>query len=57
MDFSSDEELLVITSIAENEEKRKKERLWVHNINIKREEHGQFHTLFPDPLQDDVVVY
>ncbi|KAL4132454.1 hypothetical protein QTP88_009598 [Uroleucon formosanum] len=53
MDFSSDEELLVIACIANKEEKREKKRLWVHNINLKREEHGEFHTLFPDLLQDE----
>ncbi|KAL4143224.1 hypothetical protein QTP88_005581 [Uroleucon formosanum] len=45
-------ELFVIAVIAEEEEKREK-RLWVHNINLKREEHLEFLTLFPDLLQDE----
>jgi len=57
MDFSSDEELLVIASIADEEEKREKKRLWVHNINLKRDEHGEFHTLFPDLLQDEAKFF
>lgn len=39
MDFFSHEKLLVIASIADEEERRKK-RIWVHNINAKRDEHG-----------------
>lgn len=46
MDFSSDEELLAIASILDNKEKKK--RLWVHNINTKREEYGESYTLLPD---------
>jgi len=56
MDFSSDEELLVIASIADEEEKRGEKRLWVHNMNAKRDEHGEFHTLFPDLLQDESTI-
>lgn len=57
MDFSSDEELLVIASIAEKEKKENKKRLWVHNINKKRDDYGKFHTLFPDLLQDKAKLF
>lgn len=56
MDFSSNEELLVIASIAEEEEKRKK-RLWVHNINTKRDKHTDFFTLFPDFLEHESKLF
>jgi hypothetical protein len=52
MDFSSDEELLVIANIANEEEKIGKKLSWVHNINSKKDEHREFHTLFPD-LRDE----
>ena len=42
------------------EEKGKKwrrKRFWVHNIHNKRNAHGEFHTLFPDLMEDDVKFF
>lgn len=49
MNFSSDDEFLVMANIIEKAEKREKKRLSVHNINIKREEYIISYTI-PRPF-------
>jgi len=34
-----------------------KKRLWVYNISTKRDEHVEFHTLFPDLYQDELTFF
>ena len=44
----------------DEEEKGKKRRLkrfWVLEIHNKRNYHGEFHTLFPDLMEDDVKFF
>lgn len=54
----SEEEIVVIGMLlAEEETNRKKRKLWVHNINKKRLALGEFHTLFPDLMEDDVKFF
>lgn len=52
-----DEDVVVVGLIlGEEEEERKrkrKARFWIHNINRKRLGFGEFHTLFPDLVEDD----
>ena len=59
--MESDEELVVVSAILiEEEEKSKRRRkatYWIHNINRKRFKFGEFHTLFPDLLEDDVKFF
>ena len=46
--------------LIDEEEKRKKKRhkrFWVHNIHNKRNDHGEFHTLFRDLMEDDVKFF
>nr|CAI5833264.1 unnamed protein product [Callosobruchus analis] len=51
-----EEDLILFAAVVEAEEEEKeaarKKRMWVHNINIKRKELGEFHQLFPDLLRD-----
>lgn len=52
----SEEEIVVSLIVAEEEEKsrsQRKRRFWIHKINRKRLELGEFHTLFPDLVEDD----
>ena len=41
----------------EKRKKRRRKRFWVHNIRNKRKGHGEFHTLFPDLMEDDVKFF
>ena len=36
----------------EKRKKRRRKRFWMHNIHNKRNDHGEFHTLFPDLMED-----
>ncbi|PNF36796.1 hypothetical protein B7P43_G09631 [Cryptotermes secundus] len=54
------EEEVVVTSclLAEEEQKRtRKRKIWVHKINKKRVDYGEYHTLFPDLVDDDVKFF
>jgi hypothetical protein len=51
MDSSSSEEETVVVAMMLEEGQRK--RKWVHDINKKRNEFGEFHTLFHDLIEDD----
>ena len=56
MSDSDSDEIIVACLLIEEEERRKKKRhkrFWVHNIHKKRSDHGEFHTLFPDLMEDD----
>lgn len=57
----SDEEVVVACLLAEEEELEKsvkrKHSIWIHNIFKKRSEHGEYHTLFPDLLNDDTKFF
>jgi hypothetical protein len=48
------EEEVVVTSclLAEEDEQKRtqKQKIWVHKINMKRVDYGEYHTLFPDLL-------
>lgn len=52
---TSDEEFVALCVLGEEIERetRKKKRKWVHEINLKRQEYGEFHHLFPDLLEDE----
>lgn len=49
---SDEEEALLLLSLEASKRKRKRKH-WVHPINRKREEQGEFHTLFAELLDDD----
>lgn len=51
-----DEVFIVSALLMEDEEseiRQREPRMWIHNINLKRQRFGEYHTLFPDLLQDD----
>lgn len=49
---SSDEEIIFLSALAEEEEREiRKRKTWIHPINEKREVYGEFHHLFPDLLE------
>lgn len=52
---SSDEEVIVAAFLAEEEEKKTKRKrsMWVHPINQKRAQLGEFHHLFKDLKEDE----
>lgn len=53
---TSDEEFVALCVVLEEEEvarEKNKKRKWVHEINLKRQEYGEFHHLFPDLLEDE----
>ncbi|KAJ8935896.1 hypothetical protein NQ318_016229 [Aromia moschata] len=53
MDLSSDEEEAILFLALEDEENgRKKRRKWVHEINLERQDFGEFHRLMPQLRQD-----
>ena len=55
MDFT-DQELLMIAVLLDEDEERsstKKRRIWVHPTLQRRLTEGEFHTLFPQLLEDD----
>lgn len=49
---SSEEEIIILAMLCEEEEEekeaKKKRRFWVHPINQKRKQYGEFHHLFPE---------
>ncbi|KAJ8911787.1 hypothetical protein NQ315_008840 [Exocentrus adspersus] len=49
---SDEEEALLLWSLEASKRKRKRKH-WVHPINSKREEQGEFHTLFAELLEDE----
>ena len=50
---SSDEEVLFLATIVQEEERRvRKRKMWVHEINAKRRTLGEYYHLFPDLLRD-----
>lgn len=53
MSSSSEEEILVLAAACAEEDEERSRRYWIHEINRKREVHGEFHHLFPDLLADD----
>jgi len=60
---SNEEEVVVIDLLAaeeEEEERRRKKRkhdMWIHDIFKKIWQHGEYHTLFTDLLNDDVKFF
>lgn len=52
MSSSSDDEVVLLASLLADEEEQKKRKCWVHTINKRREEFGEFHHLFPDMRRD-----
>nr|CAH7731478.1 unnamed protein product [Callosobruchus chinensis] len=46
----SDEQLLL--ALFEDETRRRRKRKWIHNINRKRIEFGEYHTLMPELRKD-----
>jgi hypothetical protein len=60
MSSSEEEEEIVIISLLSEEEqkqKRKRRRFWVHNIRKTRMIHGEFHSLYPDLLEDEAKFF
>ena len=56
----SDEEMLVMSLRADEEEKEEKEAkksMWIHNIRQSREEEGEYKTLFPHLKRDNVKFF
>lgn len=56
--MSEEEEIVIISMLlAEEENIRKKRKIWVHNICKKRLAFGEFHTLFPDLMEDEAKFF
>lgn len=54
-----DEELAIVSAVLmeEEEKQKRKPRFWCHNINRKRLTLGEYHTLFPDLIEDDTKFF
>lgn len=63
MEESDEEQFVVVACMLAEEEdlekkaNKRKHSIWVHNIFKKRSEHGEYHTLFPDLLNDDTKFF
>jgi hypothetical protein len=58
--MDSEEEVVVTSCLLAEEEEQKRTRqrkIWVHKINKKRVDYGEYHTLFPDLVDDDVKFF
>jgi hypothetical protein len=57
--MSSSEEEIVMSLLSEEEQKknRKRRRFWVRNICKRRMIHGEFHSLYPDLLEDEATFF
>jgi ribosomal protein L20 len=57
MDSSSEEEVAIISCLlAEEEEQQRRNRkrkIWIHRINQKRMDYGEYNKLFPDLIEDE----
>ena len=54
--LSSDEEDAILITLALNAQQqlqRKQRKVWVHNLNIKRPDVGQYHTIIDDLRLDE----
>lgn len=49
---SSDSEEDIMIALACGEIQKRTPRFWIHEINLRRENFGEFHHLFPDLLGD-----
>ena len=49
-DSSSEEETICVAMMLQEDQPK---RIWVHDINKKRNEFGEFHTIFHDLTEDD----
>jgi hypothetical protein len=56
---SSEEEIVIMSLLSEEKQKkkRKRRRFWVQNICKKRMIYGEFHSLYPDLLEDEAVFF
>lgn len=63
MEECVEEQFFVVACLlAEEEEnakkpKKRKHNMWIHDIFMKRSERGEYHTLFPDLLNDDIKFF
>lgn len=57
MSSSSSEDVFLLGMLVSEEEEEQGKRLWVHNINKKRGQYGEFHHLFPDLLVEDRIFF
>jgi hypothetical protein len=59
MSSSEEEEIVLVSLLSEEEQKkkRKRRRFWVHKICKKRMIHGEFHSLYPDLLEDEAKFF
>ncbi|KAJ8883856.1 hypothetical protein PR048_015711 [Dryococelus australis] len=53
MSSSSEEKEIVVITFACHELEKAERLFWIHEINLKREEFGEFHHLFSDLLRDE----
>ncbi|CAK1587669.1 unnamed protein product [Parnassius mnemosyne] len=63
MEENEEETIVIACLLAEEEEekaknsRKRKHNIWVHDIFRKRSQHGEYHTLFPDLLNDDAKFF
>lgn len=57
MNFSDEEFLLIALLLDEDEANRKKRRKWVHPSLLYRATEREFHTLFPQLLDDETKFF
>ncbi|XP_068082039.1 uncharacterized protein [Anabrus simplex] len=50
---SSEDGEIIAIALACEEEERKERRFWIHEINLKREQCGEYNLLLPDLLRDE----
>jgi hypothetical protein len=56
--MSSEEEIVMsLLSEEEQKKKRRRRRFWVHTICTTRMIHGEFHSLYPDLLEDEAKFF
>jgi hypothetical protein len=54
-----EEEIVIMSLLSEEEQKKKRNRrrLWVHNLCKTKMIHGEFHSLYPDLLEDEAKFF
>lgn len=57
MSSSSDSDEDIIIALACEEIEQQTPKIWIHDINLKRETYGEFYHLFPDLVADDVKFF
>ncbi|CAG4951265.1 unnamed protein product [Parnassius apollo] len=63
MEENEEETIVIACLLAEEEEekaknsRKRKHNIWIHDIFKKRSQRGEYHTLFPDLLNDDAKFF